>query len=106
MYAARSAFLHGSTQLLPNGFSWDTPKAIESKLEKISSAEDVASAVLLSSLQRLVEKGWTTLEFSEDLMGSDKALQTGDEVVLGSSIPYAETSALNEWMARFIRRFD
>lgn len=106
MYAARSAFLHGSTHLLPNGLSWDVPEAIESKLAKISSAEDLASAVLLSSLQRLVAEGWSALEFSEGLMGSDNAPQSGDEAVLGSMYPYAEKSALDEWAARFIRRFD
>ena len=107
MYAARSAFLHGSTLLPPNGFSWEPPKAIEAKLEMISDAEDVASAVLLSSLQRLAEKGWTRLEFSENLMGSDKEdVQSIEDIVQGIWIPYAETSALDEWVARFIRRFD
>jgi hypothetical protein len=82
------------------------PEAIERKLAKISGATDVASAVLLSSLQRLVEKGWSKLEFSEDLIGSDKALQSGDAVVLGSSIPYIVRSSAEEWMAKITRRFD
>jgi hypothetical protein len=107
MYAARSAFLHGSTLLPANGFSWEPPNAIENKLEKIFSAENIASAVLLSSLQRLVEKDWTSLEFSENLMGSNnEEPQSIKEVVQGISIPYAYPSQLNEWMARFVRRFD
>lgn len=107
MYAARSAFLHGSTHLRAKGFSWEPPKAIENKLEKIFSAENIASAVLLSSLQRLVEKDWTALEFSENLMGSNnEEPQSIKEVVQGISIPYAYPSQLNEWMARFVRRFD
>lgn len=107
MYAARSAFLHGSTMLPSNGFSWEPPKTIEVKLEKISGAEDIACAVLISSLQRLAEKGWITLEFSENLIGSDKAeVQSIEEIVQGTSIPYAFGSELDKWMGQFIRRFD
>jgi hypothetical protein len=105
MYAARSAFLHGSTQFPPHGLSWDTPGAIEQKMDKIHGAEDIAIAVLVSSLQKLASQGWNTLEFSEGMTGSGEAKQPGDEVI-GSTIPYAETSALDKWMTPFIRRFD
>lgn len=106
MYAARSAFLHGSAHLLPNGLYWDPPDAVRSRLDKGSDAEGVASAVLLSSLQRLVAKGWSRLEFSEAMMGADDLPQSEDEAILGSTYPYAEKSALDEWAAPFIRRFD
>lgn len=107
MYSARSAFLHGGTLLPPNSYSWEPPKPTEVKLEKISDAEDIAAAVLLSSLQRLVEKGWTALEFSENLIGSGRIeVQSIEEIVRGTSIPFAYPSKLNEWMARFSRRFD
>lgn len=106
MYTARSAFLHGSAHLLPNGLSWDPSDAVGSKLDKGSNAEDVASAVLLSSLQRLVAKGWSRLEFSEALMGADDVPQSEEEAILGFTYPYAEKSALEAWAAQFIRRFD
>jgi hypothetical protein len=107
MYSARSAFLHGATLLSPNGFSWVPSDAVEAKLEKISDAEDIASAVLVSSLQRLVEKGWTTLEFSENLIGSGKSeLESIEEIVRGASVVYAIESEIDEWVKRFIRRFD
>lgn len=105
MYSARSAFLHGGTLLPPNGFLWSPPKTKEITFEKISSANNVASAVLLSSLQRLVEKGWNTLEFSENLMGSDKE-ELLEELIQGTGIWYADVSEVDNWMARFIRRFD
>jgi len=107
MYAARSAFLHGGTMLPPNGYSWEPPRTIETKLEKISDAEDIASAVLLSSLQRLAEKQWTCIEFSENLLGSDKEEdQSIEETVQGTAIPYAFESEIKEWAEKFIRRFD
>ncbi|MFC1825439.1 hypothetical protein ACFL9T_22225 [Thermodesulfobacteriota bacterium] len=107
MYSARSAFLHGSTLLPQNGFDWNPPEPAEVKLQKTSQAEDIAAAVLLSSLQRLVERGWTSLEFSENLSGADSVeIQSIDEIVRGTSIPYAYPSKLNEWIARFSRRFD
>lgn len=107
MYAARSAFLHGGTLLRANGYTWEPPKSIQSKLEKISEAEYIASAVLLSSLQRLVEKGWTSLEFSENLIGSEKEeVQSNEELIREVFIPYAKVSEVDEWMTRFIRRFD
>ena len=105
MYAARSAFLHGSAQLPPNGVSWDAPKAIEGKLKKIHSAEDIAIAVLISSLQKLATEGWSILEFSEDVIGSEEA-QEPEDAIIGSSIPCVITSEIEKWMIPFIRRFE
>lgn len=107
MYAARSAFLHGGTLVPPNGFSWDPPQDVEAKLGEIWDATDIASAVLVSSLQRLAEKGWTALEFSENLTGMDsEQLESVEETISSNRIPYAEKSKLEEWGARFIRRFE
>lgn len=106
MYAARSAFLHGGTLLSANGYSWEPPEEIETKLEKIWEAEDIASAVLVSSLQRIVEKGWTGLKFSEKLTGlKSETIEPVEDIVSGIRMPCALESELKKWGAPFIRRF-
>lgn len=71
MYSARSALLHGGSGFPGLAYPYEDPPAYVKRKAGRERALALAAAVLVATLQILVERKWSTLEFAEQLDGGE-----------------------------------
>lgn len=67
MYQVRSRFIHGDLPFPGQFYHYDASPEFEKFTDKIGQATELATVVLIASLQMLVEKNWNGLNFSYKL---------------------------------------
>jgi hypothetical protein len=70
MYSTRSALLHGAHGFPALHFPFRAPPGYERRRAAVEHGADVASAILIASLQQLVVRQWSLLKFHTALEGT------------------------------------
>lgn len=107
IYSVRSSFIHGRTLLSANGYSWSPPEETWQKMEKTHKGEDIASAVLIASLQKLAINNWNSLDYQEEIAGHSKDDSSYiEEITKGINIPMVYAESIDKWLGKYIKRFE
>lgn len=67
MYQLRSRFVHGDLPFPGQFYTYDATPEFEKFTDEVAQATELATAVLIASLQRLIEQDWNNLNFSYKL---------------------------------------
>jgi hypothetical protein len=97
MYQIRSQMVHGALPLLPKRARWQVPDAVAPKFADADEYVSVAYAVLVVSLQVLVDNDWNTLRFVETVDGNAASVPESDREIAASSYQLFHRADLKRW---------
>lgn len=99
MYEARSAIVHGGFGFPPLHFPFENPPGYERRRKRVLRAGDLAAAVLVASIQRLVERNSNRLTFEETLTMANEEFDQKRSEDVGYEFRLYEIASMDAWLA-------